>query len=520
MSDPYAEINTRRTVQTEQADVRQVENNAGGFSFVVTPLDQFRRFLMLGIEGGTYYVGERELTKVNADNFKALNVVEAVDTLREISLEGCAPKQNATLFALAYFCSVREPSDRAYALMAVKDVVRTGTHLFLFVKYLKQFRGWGRGAKRAVAEWYTSKTADALAYQMLKYKNREGYTHRDVLRLTHPSAPTAIHNGLFQWGVGKATERTYLPPIITRVEDLHANPSVGQALALINLGSVSWEMLPTELLNEKAVWDALLDNDRVPYGALVRQLPRLTSLEVDSSKVVAKLKDPELIAKSRIHPFQVLNALVTYQSGKSFRGTGTWLPKAQYIDALDAAFYLAFKNVVPSGKRTMLALDVSSSMGWYNISGMNLTPAKASAALALVTAATEEDYQIMAFSHTLVPTTISPRQRLDDVARELERITMGGTDCALPMLYALEKGLKIDTFVIYTDSETRAGKIHPHQALKQYRDAMGIDARLVVVGMTSTGFTIADPTDSGMLDIAGFDSAAPGLISDFSAGRV
>jgi 60 kDa SS-A/Ro ribonucleoprotein len=32
---------------------------------------------------------------------------------------------------------------------------------------------------------------------------------------------------------------------------------------------------------------------------------------------------------------------------------------------------------------------------------------------------------------------------------------------------------------------------------------MGIEAKLVVVGLTATEFTIADPTDSGMLDIAG-----------------
>jgi len=69
---------------------------------------------------------------------------------------------------------------------------------------------------------------------------------------------------------------------------------------------------------------------------------------------------------------------------------------------------------------------------------------------------------------------------------------------------------------VYTDSETWAGSIHPCKALNKYRREMGIPARLVVVGMTSTGFTIADPSDAGMLDVVGFDSAAPQVISDFS----
>jgi len=73
----------------------------------------------------------------------------------------------------------------------------------------------------------------------------------------------------------------------------------------------------------------------------------------------------------------------------------------------------------------------------------------------------------------------------------------------------------VDAFVVYTDSETWAGKIHPAQALREYRQRTGIPAKLVVVGMVSNGFSIADPTDGGMLDVVGFDAAAPALIADF-----
>lgn len=94
---------------------------------------------------------------------------------------------------------------------------------------------------------------------------------------------------------------------------------------------------------------------------------------------------------------------------------------------------------------------------------------------------------------------------------------MGGTDCALPMLYAAARKLEVDVFHIYTDNETWAGGIHPFQALRQYREQTGIPAKLVIVAMTSTGFSIADPNDAGMLDVAGFDSAAPAVIADFAA---
>jgi 60 kDa SS-A/Ro ribonucleoprotein len=120
------------------------------------------------------------------------------------------------------------------------------------------------------------------------------------------------------------------------------------------------------------------------------------------------------------------------------------------------------------------------------------------------------------FSSGLSTLAISPRQRLDDVLRETGSLPFGGTDCALPMLEACERGWLVDLFVIYTDSETWAGDVHPAQALRQYRDATGIAAKLVVVGMASNGFTIADPDDAGMLDVVGFDAATPALIADFA----
>ena len=112
------------------------------------------------------------------------------------------------------------------------------------------------------------------------------------------------------------------------------------------------------------------------------------------------------------------------------------------------------------------------------------------------------------------------RQRLDDVIKTVTGLPFGGTDCALPMLFALEREREIDTFVIYTDSETWAGDVQPSQALQDYRRATGIAARVVVVGMVSNGFSIADPGDAGMLDVVGFDTATPQLIADFARGEL
>ena len=86
------------------------------------------------------------------------------------------------------------------------------------------------------------------------------------------------------------------------------------------------------------------------------------------------------------------------------------------------------------------------------------------------------------------------------------------------MVSALERKEQVDAFVIYTDSETYMGKIHPQVALEEYRRATGIDAKLIVVGMTSNCLTIADPKDLNTLNLAGFDTATPRIINDFIGG--
>ena len=527
--DTLSAISTRLTPQSRRAAANQSPNSAGGYTFTLDDAARLRRFLILGVDGGTYYTSAQDLA---IDNVEVLTRMAAeaphalVDTIVQVSTSGAAPRQNPALFALAYATSV--PQAREDALAALPRVVRTGSHLFTFAGYVEQFRGWGRGLRRAVGSWYTGGTADRLAYQAVKYRQRGGWTHRDLLRLAHPRTDDAGLGATFDWiahgAVGEAT-----PSLIEGFIKAQEATIARSWAQIVRDYRLTWEMLPDAALARPEVWDALLDVG-VPMTALMRQLPRLTRLGMlpaiggRTTEVCAQLTDADRLRKARVHPVSVLVAQRTYAGGASHRGTAQWEPTAKVADALDAAFYAAFGAVEPSGRRTMLAVDVSGSMT-MPISGMAINAREASAALALVQLATEPDAAAYGFSSAggfykpaLTPLGISPRRRLDDALAAVSSIPMGGTDCALPMLHAIEQGLEVDTFVIYTDNETWSGKVHPHQALRRYRECSGIDARLIVVGMTSTGFSIADPDDPGMLDVVGFDAAVPSLITEFARG--
>lgn len=525
-------VQTRVTPQHEKIlGSDQVRNSAGGFAWKVSDWQRLDRFLVLGTECGTFYIGERALTLENAQAL--LRVIEAdgarvVRRIVEISAAGRAPKNDPALFAFAVASAKGDAQTRKAALEALPKVARTGTHLLHFAQYVEGFRGWGRGLRTAIQAWY-AQPVDRLAYQAVKYRQRDGWAQRDLLRLSHPKAEDAQHQALYHWIVkGWAESRVGDEPhpdpalrLIWAFERIQRATSVPEAVQLIREYRLPREAVPTQFLSAPEVWEALLETD-MPMTALIRNLATLTrvGLLVPGSdvtrRVIAQLGDVERLRAARIHPIAVLAALTTYAQGKSERGKSTWTPVPQVVDALDAAFYATFQNVEPTGKRWLLALDVSGSMGIGTVGGVpGLTPRVASAAMALITAATEQHHTFLGFARELIPLKISPRQRLDDVVAAVSGIPFGGTDCALPMLWAIEHKAKVDVFVVYTDSETWFGKIHPMQALAQYREKMAIRARLIVVGMTSNGFSIADPDDAGALDVVGFDSAVPSVMADF-----
>lgn len=542
MPDPLAAITTRRTPQAERADERQVPNSAGGYTFKIGTAARIHRFLTLGTDGGTYYASERDITKDNAavvlqaarDDAAALTAAVVA-----VSQAGRAPRNNPALFALAAAASLGDDAGRRAALDALPLVARTGTHLFTFAGYVQQFRGWGRGLRRAIGDWYLNKDVADLAYQVLKYRQREGWTHRDMLRLSHP-AGEGSRRALLDWICGREADLAELP-LVEAFTKAQAATTTATWVSLIEQNrSLSWEMLPDEALTKPQVWRALIANG-MPQTALMRQLPRLTRLGVIGPKdygmtltVAAQLADPGKLAKARVHPVNVLVALRTYASGHGARGQDEWQPVPAITDALDTAFYAAFGAIEPAGKRTMLALDVSGSMT-APVSGLPLSCREASAALALVTAATEPQALVTGFTAAasgryggrwgggepgISTLDVSPRQRLDDAIKRISSLPFGGTDCALPMRWALANRVEVDHFSVYTDNETWAGSTHPHQALRMYREKTGINARLSVVGMTATDFTIADPDDPGSLDVAGFDSAVPSLLSSFARGDI
>ncbi|OCT85415.1 60 kDa SS-A/Ro ribonucleoprotein isoform X1 [Xenopus laevis] len=528
--------------QTQPLNEKQVPNSEGCYVWQVSDMNRLRRFLCFGSEGGTYYIEEKKLGQENAEALLRLiedgKGCEVVQEIKTFSQEGRAAKQEPTLFALAVCSQCSDIKTKQAAFRAVPEVCRIPTHLFTFIQFKKDLKEgmkcgmWGRALRKAVSDWYNTKDALNLAMAVTKYKQRNGWSHKDLLRLSHIKP---ANEGLTMvakyvskgWKeVQEAYKEKELSPETEKVlKYLEATERVKRTkdeleiIHLIDEYRLVREHLLTIHLKSKEIWKSLLQD--MPLTALLRNLGKMTADSVlapassEVSSVCERLTNEKLLKKARIHPFHILVALETYKKGHGNRGKLRWIPDTSIVEALDNAFYKSFKLVEPTGKRFLLAIDVSASMN-QRVLGSILNASVVAAAMCMLVARTEKDSHMVAFSDEMLPCPITVNMLLHEVVEKMSDITMGSTDCALPMLWAQKTNTAADIFIVFTDCETNVEDVHPATALKQYREKMGIPAKLIVCAMTSNGFSIADPDDRGMLDICGFDSGALDVIHNFT----
>lgn len=511
----------------------QSPNNAGGFSWKTDSWIQLERFLILGSEGGTYYVGEKDLTKANITECLNALMVEPgrfIEVVVDISKSGRAVSNEPAVFLMALALIQGSPLAKTLVQLNINEVCRTGTDILHFVKYATNGRGWGRALRTTVGNWFLHQDSNELAYEVTKYQSRDGWSMRDLLRSAHPMSKTVAHNEVFKWITKGWDDVGPLEPgspglnMIWAMEQLKRTNSLDVVVQLILNYRLVREVVPTTWLQHAAVWEALLVG--MPLGATLRNLANFTRLGIFDrdqdalERVVARLTNDVTIRRSRLHPIDFLVAAHTYDTGRSLKGTNTWLPNATIMAALQDGLDVSFEVQQPTHKSIIVGVDLSASMKRAMTSGLEMLStceAAAVQALALVKAEVGGRTNVLGFDTTARPFQIARNWNWKLVAKMVKENANGaGTNCAAPIEYATQTGLKADAFVILTDNETWAGEIHPETALRDYRQKMGDPrTKLVVVCMAANRETIGDPNDERVLNIVGFDSHAPSLIQDF-----
>lgn len=506
-----------------EADMKQ--NQAGGYSFTADKWLMLRRYLILGTEGGTYYVNESKATEENVLSLLECikeDGIKVVDQIVDVSSNGYAPRNDPALYALAVCAHKGNQGVRKYAMSVLPKVARTGTHFLHFNAFINSMRGNGRAIRDGVSNWFSSLSDLSLSYQMAKYKQRDGWSWRDVLLLNHvnPNKFSPRYQVLFRNAAGKLTEEEKEQFLFGHVRGLYLvnkAKDVDEVIKLVEEYNLSHEMIPTQFKKDPALWKALL-----PYmgmEAMVRNLGNMESYKVFSEKksldfVVSRFTNPEFIKKSMIHPLRVAVALNAYSYGNGMRGKNEWEVNDNVVDALEKALELSFSNIIPTGKKIYFAVDVSSSMT-ANIAGFaGFSSASASAIIALMYAKSEQNVTIRGFCDKMKYLGISKHDTFTSAMRKVE-VPFGSTDCALPMLDAISLDEDYDVFMVITDGDTWSGYVQPSVALQRYRDKVGHQVKYIELSTSPVGTSLADPRDQDSLSVVGFDTSIPQVIESF-----
>ena len=522
MPTPYHQLISNANVpQSQQVDPRQIKNAGGGYAFQVTDKEQLDRFLILGSTGGTYYIGERKLTKMNIDAIKRLINSEleyVVNRVLEVSQRNLAPSNDPAIFVLAYICATVPSPARLVAWGVLKDVCRIPTHLFTFMTYYNGLGGKSSSSARgAIGRWYTSQSDHSLALNLTKYQQRDGMSNIDLINFSHPKPITDAQKWLFTGEINPVNQNASVPESIAQyMNAIQIVKSPGTLEAKVNAihsARLPREVLPTELLNKPEVWDALLVG--MPPHALIRNLGKMTSVGLltpmsDATvTVLGKLADVEQLRKSRVHPMMVYMALMTYQRGQGVKGSLSWKPVDKIIQALNEAVYKTFQLVKPTNRKMLVAVDYSLSMANESLTGISC--AEVGAAMATVIGNTEPLSTVVKFDTSWKPLQVLGR-RIDDVSQEISNWGQG-TDVAQAIYAAGSIVEPLDQIVIFTDNETWAGRQHVHVAYEQYKRSRNSNVSLVIISAEANQVTVGDPSDSSVLNVVGFDTSVPAVIA-------
>ena len=545
----------KKTPQNQPIPGREADmqpNAAGGYGFKIGDERRLQRWLILGSETGTIYEDSETLTKQNLDALRGLvqsNPSAVVPLIRDVRKNDWAMRLSPLIFALA-FASTSEATKQA-ALAALGDIAQNASQLMEFLAARKDILGkakTSRAIRTAVSQWYNSRDVNALIYQILKYRTRNGFSHAQILDLFHVAPIDDAHEQLFAWLSWQDTvsdasfeaglknvqpeqaERSRAKrartlemaqqavrnfPIIGDFLLLQETTNEDEAAALIRKHNFTREMVPNTLLNSKVVWGALVA--KMPYEALIRSLNKITVVGLTgafkTSALVARITDVDLIRKSRVHPMRVFTAWKQYSAGKGDKGSLTWTPSPQIVRALEEAFYLSFENVEPSEKNIVVAVDVSGSMRGATVSGIpNTNATEVAAALTLVYLKANPNALVLSFDTGVRELPAHAGMNIQQVIDLTSRYG-GGTDCSLPFQYINSHKLPADGVLMITDSETWAGHQHVTQANSNR-------IKFFNVQTTASRASLNDPKDEHWFEVAGFSADTVKLAELFFAGRI
>lgn len=318
-------------------------------------------------------------------------------------------------------------------------------------------------------------------YQLAKYDRDTGMTLKDVMCLTHPRAPAEL--------LQKIHDGTLETP-------------------------VTWETQISKHGNKPEVWEALIDEQKLPYMATLRNLRNLLTSDgkgisdAHLDKVIRYLKNEKAVRYSKQFPFRFLSA---YREVEKITHPRT----AEVLDALDKAAYISYRNIPFLKGTTFISSDVSGSMDCpvsRNSMIRNVDIAM------LMSCATHKytDRAIVSVFGTEFKTLSVPKHTtgiLSGLQRMYEAADTVGwaTNGYLVIEYLNKKKIFVDRILVFTDMQLYDTK-HGHsirentirKEYEKYKQNINPDVKLYLFNLNGYGTVNFPENDRSVVNINGW----------------
>lgn len=391
-------------------------------------------------------------------------------------------------------------------------VVDNGKMLRTFVQIMRSGqtgrKSLGSGPKRMVANWLNEASDRAI----LQANVGNDPSLADVIKMVHPKPASKAREALFAWIIGNPCDVALLPE---NVQDFLRFKETGkgrvpdvpfQMLTQLELSTKQWAGIA-----ENASWQMTRMNLNTFQRHGVLALPKMRRLIAD------RLRDPNLIAKARVFPYQLMTA---------YQALSAEMP-AEIRDALHDAMELSVQNVPKLRGQVVVCPDVSGSMSGA-VTGYRkgaTTATRFVDVAGLVAAAVlrrNPSATVLPFEVKVRDIRLEPRDTILTNAARLAEQWGGGTNCAAPLDWLRAKGRAPDLVIMVSDNQSWAHAAYGNngtvmmqawEKLKQRNPK----AKLVCIDIAPYGTTQAKER-ADVLNIGGFSDTVFDQIAAFADG--
>ena len=261
----------------------------------------------------------------------------------------------------------------------------------------------------------------------------------------------------------------------------------------------TWETKMSTQGSTKENWQQMLDSGNMGIFAIVRNLRNMLEKEVDITKALEQLKNPEVIYKSQMLPFRFYSA---YKEIDNVR-CGNVIDITLVKDALIVATKLSIRNVPKMNGTTFVTCDTSGSMDQAISDKTKVKRVEIGALLGAMANSISDRGIVSVFGdgHQVVNIT-KEDSILTNMRRVLDTNVGWSTNGYLAIKYLNQTKIPVDRIMIFTDEEMYGGSLY--KELLTYKHSINKDVKLYIFNLSGDGTTVVPRDEPNVCLIGGW----------------